>query len=140
MIYIINAIGTNLYKIGYTGRNVVTRLASLQTGCPNKLAITATLDGDETDEAELHRLVWQHHIQGEWFQLDTRALEGIVENGKRFIPHQCSTQRDSPHDVRPLCRGQFYTITDGGENVSDRQTAVDHTRNQHSLITLRGKY
>jgi hypothetical protein len=56
VIYIINAMGTDLYKIGFTDGNIEKRLASLQTGCPDKLTITATLDGDETSEAERGKL------------------------------------------------------------------------------------
>ena len=140
MIYIINKAGTDHYKIGFTDGNVEKRLKNLQTGNDHKLTITATLDGDETREAELHRLFWQHHIQGEWFELDTDTLERILNNGERYLSHQSSIVRITPHDVRPIFRRHVNPIAGNRKDVSYRRKAIDITRNQHPIITGGGKH
>ena len=53
MIYIIQQVGTNFVKIGYTARDVYKRAEELQTGNPCKLSIISKFHGNEKVEKEL---------------------------------------------------------------------------------------
>lgn len=68
-VYIVRALGTDFYKIGYTASSPKVRMQALQTGCPYELKLVAWFAGDESDEAYLHRLFGDHRVRGEWFQL-----------------------------------------------------------------------
>lgn len=93
-VYLIGS-GNGLYKIGRTN-NLVTRLATLQTGNPERLmAWSVQTDYPKVMEAELHRLNAQHRIRGEWFKLNYDQRQEIVQ----FF-------RDHPRTYRPcVCIG-----------------------------------
>ncbi len=61
MVYFVKMTGTNFVKIGYTGGDITRRLTMLQTGCPRKLQVIATLEGDEALEAsyQLRYLIYK---------------------------------------------------------------------------------
>lgn len=67
-VYLLNAVSTNWYKIGYTRGDVKMRVASLQTGCPFKLRLVAVRSGTEITEASLHQAFWKQRGLGEWFE------------------------------------------------------------------------
>lgn len=70
MIYFIEAVGAGLVKIGFTERDVQSRVRELQTGCPHHLRVMATVAGDLPDEGEMHRQFAHLRAGGEWFRLD----------------------------------------------------------------------
>lgn len=55
-------------KIGYTATSVIQRVASLQTSCPEKLRLLASIDGGRAIEAELHVRFAKYRKTGEWFE------------------------------------------------------------------------
>lgn len=77
MIYFIKA--GQYTKIGYTNGELSTRIASIQTGCPFKLELLFTIDGDVDKERMLHRQFSLYRGVGEWFDIPFDLDEEIVE-------------------------------------------------------------
>jgi len=79
--------GSDFYKIGYTSYDdTAGRIRALQTACPCKLEVVATIAGDEAIEREYHRRFWQYRTNGgdEWFEIPTdKAKELYDGNAKR---------------------------------------------------------
>jgi|TARA_R110000824_G_scaffold188467_1_gene369788 hypothetical protein len=66
--------GVYRVKVGKSG-NPISRLASLQSGNPDRLQIIALAGRDI--EFELHRYLWRKRIHGEWFDIDPISAAGI---------------------------------------------------------------
>jgi len=66
----------NFFKIGIT-RNIVTRIPSIQTGCPLKIAKILVIPLPEGMrmaqilEAKIHIQLKPFHTHGEWFRFNT---------------------------------------------------------------------
>lgn len=140
VIYLIHMTGTTYYKIGYTGIDGVGRLGQLQTGNPLPLALIAIWDGDETDEAELHRRYFHRKTaaNNEWFNLNSDEVNEVT-NGKRYEVNQGSIIGDSPFDVRPLRRGQQHDTPARRKDVFDRRP-VDNPRDQSFQLAMRREH
>lgn len=65
-VYVVGFAG--YVKIGFTSRSVEERIVSLQTGCPEPIAVYATLRGSLSFERHLHDRFKSFHTQGEWFR------------------------------------------------------------------------
>jgi hypothetical protein len=83
MVYIIEAVGSGLVKIGRSRRNPYVRILELGTGAQFPLRILATIAGGHAAETELHRRFAAHRSHREWFFLepiraDIATLETIV--------------------------------------------------------------
>ena len=76
MIYLINAEGTDLYKIGFTNQNSNNRMKVLQTGCPYKLKLIDVFNGGLAIEKEIHNTYKKVRKQGEWFEF--KNIEAVV--------------------------------------------------------------
>ena len=76
-VYLINAIGTQKYKIGTT-KDIDARLKSLQTGSPHKLATVKCISGVHLLENRIHRHYCDYRASGEWFNFDDSTLERVV--------------------------------------------------------------
>ena len=76
MIYLINAEGTDLYKIGFTNQNPNNRMKVLQTGCPYKLKLIDVFNGGLAIEKEIHNTYKKVRKQGEWFEF--KNIEAVV--------------------------------------------------------------
>ena len=76
-IYLIH-IHDNLYKIGQS-KNPHSRLKTLQTSSPYKLALTHSFQADDVNKAEemLHRLFADNREMGEWFRLTAKQCDLI---------------------------------------------------------------
>lgn len=71
-IYLANQEDTNLYKIGVTKKNPLTRLKELQTGNANNIILTEsfTTKFDFKLETALHGYYKQKQVNSEWFELE----------------------------------------------------------------------
>ena len=103
MIYFITARDVNRVKIGYSN-DPSKRLKELQTGCPAKCVIEATIDADNSFEGEVHEIFRTSRKHGEWFELTPEIEMAIrLANGVAF------------DDVRDdFIRSHFPNITDSG--------------------------
>ncbi len=85
MIYVIKAMGTNFYKIGFTGGSVQQRYKAISANCPLELTIFCTMEGGHTTEKELHRKLMAFHVRNEWFSLTTDEVHSLLDMS-RFHP------------------------------------------------------
>jgi hypothetical protein len=83
MIYVLDAVGANLIKIGYTEQLIEKRIAALQTGCPHKLQLIAVMPGDREDEKIMHKIgePWRVPWTREWFSKTWQLLHLIGAAG-----------------------------------------------------------
>lgn len=79
-IYMVRAIGTNLYKIGITSNSVSGRIKGIQTSSPHKLELVCSVfaKNHEQREAELHTLLADKRTSGEWFCLSAPEAMWIM--------------------------------------------------------------
>jgi hypothetical protein len=80
-IYLVNAVGTNKFKIGKTAGSVAHRIKELQIGSPIRLRYVyhAYVDRMNRTERELHYQFVCFRSIGEWFSLsDTNVKECIT--------------------------------------------------------------
>lgn len=80
VVYFIQAGANGPIKIG-TATDLPTRIATLQTGCPEPLVILGTIPGDLLVEGALHRALSDHRYRGEWFHPTGEVLE-VIERAK----------------------------------------------------------
>ena len=81
MIYFIRSYNKHI-KIGYSN-DPEYRIKSLQTGCPTKLHIQATMIGCNKTEMGLHELFAHLRVRGEWFRYTDELkwfIRAIKEN------------------------------------------------------------
>lgn len=80
-VYLINCIGTNLYKIGMTSRTPKARLSSLQTSIPFdlRLAYSINVDNCLSLEAKLHKELNANRHRGEWFIFNDLEKDLVIE-------------------------------------------------------------
>lgn len=73
-VYIVRVGEDGPVKIGWTGGDVVRRIAEIQPGNPARLLILRTIEGARTEEAALHRHYAALRIEREWFHFDVSML------------------------------------------------------------------
>jgi hypothetical protein len=56
-------------KIGYS-KNPLSRIESLQSGCPFSLRILGFVEGDRVVERNFHKRFWANRSRGEWFRYE----------------------------------------------------------------------
>lgn len=78
-VYFIQAGEGGPIKIGLT-EDVTKRVAALQTGNPEKLAVLLTIPGGPKEERRMHRMFSYARITGEWFRPVPKLLRFIEEN------------------------------------------------------------
>jgi hypothetical protein len=68
---------TGFVKVG-TSCRIHARLSALQGGNPRPLRVAKSIEGYESVEAQIHRLIWpEWHVQGEWYRFPSYALAAI---------------------------------------------------------------
>jgi len=79
-IYLVNAVGTNKFKIGKTQADVVTRLKTFQTGCSLRLRLVyrAYISNMNMSEIELYQKFSDRREIGEWFSLTADDMEECI--------------------------------------------------------------
>lgn len=91
-IYILNAQGTDLYKIGITTRTTTKRIKNLQTGNPNSIVEVYKHEHERANVIErcLHRHYRHLQSKGEWFLFDQISIEE-VKNKLHFFENVVNT-------------------------------------------------
>lgn len=76
VVYFARAEESRRVKIGFTATEPSARLASLQTGSPERLRLVAVVPGSIELERCLHDLLRASRLHGEWFDdtIEVRAL------------------------------------------------------------------
>jgi len=70
-VYLLNAVGTNRYKIG-VAQNLHKRKSEIATSSPFPIEIVAWRDGDVSHEKQLHAILKEHRRHLEWFEFPDR--------------------------------------------------------------------
>ena len=88
-IYLIEAVGTNRFKVGRSS-NLGIRIEQLRNQSPYPLKIVKQFNSLDcvTEEALLHRLLTPTRVYGEWFSLNETNLNLLLKNhfwSKSFI-------------------------------------------------------
>lgn len=72
-VYVAEAVGEELFKVGQTSNDPFARLSQLQTGCPHRLDLVCafTCDNPVEMEAALRGILDAQNVRviGEWFRL-----------------------------------------------------------------------
>lgn len=81
MIYVIRTRNTypSFIKVGFTREKLMSRIKSIQTGCPFELELIKKMSGDVSDERRLHDALSEYKSTGEWFRdcAETMKILGI---------------------------------------------------------------
>jgi len=86
LIYLINEVGTNFHKIGYTSKDDIhQRLVMLQTGNAGRLHVVGKFScaGRGTEQV-LHRIFEGNKERGEWFDLSKDDVMNILDEKWRI--------------------------------------------------------
>jgi hypothetical protein len=73
--------GKKLYKIGYTRRDVETRVRELKTGNAADLFIVESFKSKwgTKIESQIHRRFRHKKVNGEWFDLNDDDVQGFID-------------------------------------------------------------
>lgn len=85
-VYLLNAWGTDNYKIGVTKRDVNKRIKQLQTGCPDEIVLVKKFDCEHYRKVEgwLHRKHGAKRVEGEWFVLEESDIHLFESDCSNF--------------------------------------------------------
>lgn len=106
-IYIIRAVDTHHYKVGFTTRDPLTRLSELQTGSPIPLELVYKWEGTMREEKSLHKILktFITDSEREWFELRIGTLlEAISQTSQNLI---FNNKRDKE---APLDAGEYGVV------------------------------
>ena len=81
-VYLINMINTDLYKIGYTRRDITKRINEIKTGNPQKIEVIHLFESKYHAKIEtwMHNLHASKRMEGEWFELSYDDVMSFKEN------------------------------------------------------------
>jgi T5orf172 domain len=86
-IYLVHAVGTNLYKIGLTTRTVEARLKELNgKQSPYELVVKYSIYVNDVHNAEkfFHQKYQKSNYRNEWFRFSRITLFGVVKTMKTY--------------------------------------------------------
>jgi DNA-binding XRE family transcriptional regulator len=84
MVYFIENTVTKNIKIGYA-KNVKNRLYQLQVSSAEKLKVLGVGEGEIKDEQELHKILIDDKLSGEWFKPTSSVLLAVETYSKPFL-------------------------------------------------------
>jgi hypothetical protein len=87
MIYFIQD-GNNYIKIGYTSDSADTRRKAGQTWNPSDLKVLLTIEGEQSDEAALHRQFASAGVVREWFKPVPELISYLLEQRARVAANK----------------------------------------------------
>ncbi len=112
MLYAIEAIGLDRVKLGFTSSDVLlaARLESIACGCPVDVRLIGVFrDGSREDEKELHDLLSDHRVRGEWFQLSSVWAE-VGDCFVEWVSEQRCLDCESPLSLGALGKGSTRCV------------------------------
>jgi len=74
MIYVAEAVGMNIVKIGHSKNGFAARRTTLQTGCPAPLVLRHEFEGGSECEQIMHFLFAEKRVYGEWFSVEADVV------------------------------------------------------------------
>jgi hypothetical protein len=103
MIYFIRFGSRRIVKIGYCRDHPRTRLATMQTGTPERLHLLGMAPGTKDDEAEWHKRFAHLRVNGEWFQW-TPELREAAKPHLHDPNSRKARQLEAEHGLHPAPR------------------------------------
>lgn len=102
-VYLVNAAGTNCYKVGYSS-DIPKRIASLSTGNHRRTVLAAWIPGAaRAEEAELHAKLARFRTDGEWFELAPLQLALLIYE-RKFVATDAFSHLDEIRGNEELAR------------------------------------
>lgn len=83
-VYLVEAVGVQAVKIGFTSGCVQKRLEYLQTGSPHELRVVASVDADKGFETDLHKMLADYRIRGEWYDINGIPVGILVDGASKY--------------------------------------------------------
>ncbi len=102
-LYVLQAKGTDMYKIGVTRVDVDYRVSQLKVASPFPLDVVCAHTVKEVFELEkfFHRYFHPKHLRGEWFRLNEEDLDFIQKHSNdpsRSIPEDDFQEEEVSHE------------------------------------------
>ncbi len=91
-VYLLWGMGTSSFKIGFTKGQVARRAFVIQAYSPVPILIQGQFNGTMQDEKDLHFLLNEFRIHGEWFELPESLVWKLLEHFGRDVPEVKSCQ------------------------------------------------
>lgn len=92
-IYFLQGQDSKRIKIGYTEWDPINRLATFQTGSPEKLTLLGSKPGSMKDERTIHRKFVADCVGGEWFNPSDELMD--------FIESECAQNTATAFNIPP---------------------------------------
>lgn len=91
VVYFIQTGADGPIKIGFT-TDLARRVKHLQAGCPDLLAVLATIKAEREYETRLHWALAPYRHRGEWFSPTGAVLEAVeaAKEGREYSPPSVS--------------------------------------------------
>jgi hypothetical protein len=93
-VYFLKGLTTGNIKIGYS-HDLRNRMVSIRTSCAERLQLLLVLDGDQSTEAAIHRILRPWRQRGEWFS-DSEDVLHLIERCRQtpdqFIQYMDETR------------------------------------------------
>jgi hypothetical protein len=133
-IYAIHCPNKNEIKIGYAG-NPVSRLLQLQTGTTDRLDLLMTFIGSNSEEKELHTLLSEHRVSGEWFVYNSAVLTTLDKYYKTNFP----TPKDRGIEIaaKEVILEKAYSLINSRGNR--KNLTIPELKKQLTSVTLTTK-
>ena len=83
-IYLLCAVGTSFWKIGFSAHSVGRRAMDIQCACPFEVRIAGVAPGTMRIERRIHRALWRYRFNGEWFSLPERIAWRVLRQFAKY--------------------------------------------------------
>jgi hypothetical protein len=133
-VYFVGAPGR--IKIGYTV-HPEKRLQSLQQIDMERLTSLAVIHGTRVTERQLHDLLRDYHIRGEWFKdcPEVRAVmaRAIAGEFAPFAPVICSAAVQVPHKEHPTSFANRYVLPGCGQLADEVIKSLERGEDKYEV-------
>ncbi|MGB6267519.1 MAG: GIY-YIG nuclease family protein [Olleya sp.] len=100
MVYFVEF--NNYVKIGFSNKNLKSRISQLQTGLPFMLNTMLVINGDRKLEKELHFKFRNTRQNGEWFLLDEYILDYINSKKDKDLSYKYGLDDSEKNELMPV--------------------------------------
>lgn len=113
LVYLIQAVGTNRYKIGYTTQEINIRLSQLQTkNQAFELTVVCVVNSSDAKllKSKIHKFYYRNQIRFEWFEFEDR---------NQVIATMNLVNKDITKDIAKSCSNILEGITQSNKELDN---------------------